>query len=540
MKIAGAITACLLLAASSLWAAGTAREQAVGSLSGSSASGSLRVEAFAGLPWVTASASGSLSERPSYPALDDTRIGIQRIPFYLQLESAVIPPGERFTAECCLDMSESGMSLGGYTCALSWDTTAVAFLGYAAADVGRFGNPLVNEQRAARGQLVFTEAQAQGQTGLVKLLEVFLQAGELPATARSLIRVQVISLNAAYSYRNLLGLVDNQPAEILITDEDITGTDTTAPQITQTTRYQDTDDTSGPYLITTQVNDENLSRVFLLYKTLTENEYHSIEMSRAGQQFSGSIPGQPEGTVVEYYIRAEDSYLNAAFDPAEYASRPYSFRIGAAAGSCDFNGDGRITVSDVIALLIFQKDNPGDLGADFNGDGKSTITDAIAMLLAMRDGTCPDVSAVLSSAAGVTLIEGLTAVEIACLEKAMAGLGLTAREEADFRLAIYGEAGAASLPKAFSLAQNSPNPFNPATTIGFSLPEGFAGKVSLKVFDLRGSLVRVLVDEAGQSGSFTVFWDGTDYRGRSLPSGIYLYRLQTDDFVQTRKMVLLK
>ncbi|MBN2290575.1 MAG: hypothetical protein JXQ83_14670, partial [Candidatus Glassbacteria bacterium] len=57
--------------------------------------------------------------------------------------------------------------------------------------------------------------------------------------------------------------------------------------------------------------------------------------------------------------------------------------------TCDFNGDGKVSVSDVIALLLFQRANPGDLRGDFNRDGKVSVTDAIAMLLAQRDNTCP-------------------------------------------------------------------------------------------------------------------------------------------------------
>ncbi|MBN2289298.1 MAG: hypothetical protein JXQ83_08190 [Candidatus Glassbacteria bacterium] len=57
---------------------------------------------------------------------------------------------------------------------------------------------------------------------------------------------------------------------------------------------------------------------------------------------------------------------------------------------CDFNGDGRKEINDVIALLLFQRANPGDLRADFNGDGKADITDAVSLLIAWKKGTCPD------------------------------------------------------------------------------------------------------------------------------------------------------
>jgi hypothetical protein len=57
--------------------------------------------------------------------------------------------------------------------------------------------------------------------------------------------------------------------------------------------------------------------------------------------------------------------------------------------TCDFNKDGDIDISDVIALVLFQQSNPGDLQGDFNQDGTADIVDAIAMLLAQRDNTCP-------------------------------------------------------------------------------------------------------------------------------------------------------
>ena len=96
------------------------------------------------------------------------------------------------------------------------------------------------------------------------------------------------------------------------------------------------------------------------------------------------------------------------------------------------------------------------------------------------------------------------------------------------------------MPKVFSLAQNSPNPFNPSTTISYSVPEGTSVQVTLKVYDIRGRLVRTLVDEVRQPGTYSVFWDGKDEAGCQVSSGVYLYRMQARDFVQTRKMVLLK
>ncbi|RLB12391.1 MAG: hypothetical protein DRG82_17135, partial [Deltaproteobacteria bacterium] len=98
-----------------------------------------------------------------------------------------------------------------------------------------------------------------------------------------------------------------------------------------------------------------------------------------------------------------------------------------------------------------------------------------------------------------------------------------------------------SLPKAYSLAQNFPNPFNPSTTINFSLPEQ-AGKVEvrLEVFNLRGQLVKTLLNRTLEPGVYQVQWDGTAGDGRQVPSGVYFYRLRTPQFKATRKMVILK
>jgi hypothetical protein len=88
-------------------------------------------------------------------------------------------------------------------------------------------------------------------------------------------------------------------------------------------------------------------------------------------------------------------------------------------------------------------------------------------------------------------------------------------------------------PTRYELAQNFPNPFNPATSISFALPR--SGSVRLKVFSLLGQEVETLVDDIVPAGVHVVRFDG-----RSLSSGMYIYRLEADGFVQTRAMMLLK
>jgi hypothetical protein len=95
-----------------------------------------------------------------------------------------------------------------------------------------------------------------------------------------------------------------------------------------------------------------------------------------------------------------------------------------------------------------------------------------------------------------------------------------------------------TLPTAFSLEQNYPNPFNPTTTIEFAIPR--SGQVRVEVYNMLGRLVTMLVNEQLPAGVYRATWDGRDYWGNQVASGIYLYRLQVKDYVATRKMVMLK
>ena len=91
-----------------------------------------------------------------------------------------------------------------------------------------------------------------------------------------------------------------------------------------------------------------------------------------------------------------------------------------------------------------------------------------------------------------------------------------------------------SLPAGFRLHQNYPNPFNPRTSIRYELSE--ASRVTLKIYDVQGRLVKTLVSAFQEPGSYSV-----DFRTRGLSSGVYLYSLEVGDrFVETRKMILLK
>lgn len=89
------------------------------------------------------------------------------------------------------------------------------------------------------------------------------------------------------------------------------------------------------------------------------------------------------------------------------------------------------------------------------------------------------------------------------------------------------------LPQIFALDQNYPNPFNPSTKISWQSP--VAGYQSIKVYDVLGNEVATLINEEKPVGSYEV-----EFNASNLSSGVYLYKLQAGNFVETKKMILLR
>jgi hypothetical protein len=100
------------------------------------------------------------------------------------------------------------------------------------------------------------------------------------------------------------------------------------------------------------------------------------------------------------------------------------------------------------------------------------------------------------------------------------------------------ETNSSTSPLIYSQAQNRPNPFSRQAVIRFSIPA--REEVSLKVFNAAGAVVRDLLQEKRSAGQHSVVWAGRDDRGRELPSGVYFYQLQTGNFVDTKKAVILR
>lgn len=96
----------------------------------------------------------------------------------------------------------------------------------------------------------------------------------------------------------------------------------------------------------------------------------------------------------------------------------------------------------------------------------------------------------------------------------------------------------AQVPENIQLEQNYPNPFNPVTTIKFQIPN--SQYVRLEIFDIKGKLIRKLIDNEMNAGSHELFWDGRDVKGNHVHSGVYFYTLRSGRDYITKKMTMLR
>ena len=95
------------------------------------------------------------------------------------------------------------------------------------------------------------------------------------------------------------------------------------------------------------------------------------------------------------------------------------------------------------------------------------------------------------------------------------------------------------MPTVFALQQNYPNPFNPVTKLRYAIPKN--GLVTIIIYDMLGRQVKTLVNQTQQDAGYkSVIWDATNDYGNPVSAGIYLYQIRAGEYMQTKKMVLLK
>jgi len=264
-----------------------------------------------------------------------------------------------------------------------------------------------------------------------------------------------------------------------------------------------------------------------------------------------------------FYLLVNDS---AILDPAGSTSREgrsYILKARRLQRRGDMDGNGLLDYRDAFLVFVLASGlrDPSAFSpaqrraADFDNDGTvaGDLDDFLLVLHAIsyipgRDPSLPDktktwpVGPTLASIGNSTWRLDFPDGSAVKLSYGRVPELISAGGEARALLEVFSQPDAPEIPNArlptAELEPNVPNPFNPSTAITFRLSE--LRETSLEIFDLRGRRVKILFQGRTGRGSHTVYWDGTDSKGRRLASGIYFYRLKAGEKSITRKMILEK
>ena len=335
-----------------------------------------------------------------------------------------------------------------------------------------------------------------------------------------------------------------------------------------------------------EITDEaGIGQAFLHY-SVNGGAYSAISMNGTGENFTVQIPVPAAGVDLRYYIEAADGSANQnlTFSPPTAQQSPYCFSV--------FPGK-QIKYDDGSAESFFIVGYYYDENRFAVRLTPSSYPAKINMLRALVNDTTKILLSVFSDSVGVPgrLLAGPWGVRSEAAGKGWINFSLPEPEqpiieEGDFFVvlgwlsnsprnpgigadsslpdnrslffsrsngwkswvfndwmirAAYSTtvgSGGQNLPEQYRLGQNFPNPFNPSTEIRFALKE--TGPALLSIYNVIGQKVKTLADREFPAGEYSLSWDGRDGKGAALPSGVYFYQLSAKNFLQTRKMVLIK
>ncbi len=248
--------------------------------------------------------------------------------------------------------------------------------------------------------------------------------------------------------------------------------------------------------------------------TIPAGNIHAIAFTPSGTLFAA----QRSGSLYKINLTTGEATLIGTASGIQYASIAFSPTDGRL-----FASVSKFVGSDKDAIYIVDTLTAAAAMLGNTGDGASTpsITFKQDGTLFGLKGTQNEINKLIT----ISTTNG-SGTEIG-------SLGISGLQTIYISQIIVGVEDETTLPTEFSLSQNFPNPFNPSTTFRYSIPQ--ASKVVIKVYDILGNEIATLMDEEKSVGTYELTWNAA-----SLPSGVYFYKLRTDSFVETKKMLLLK
>ena len=285
-----------------------------------------------------------------------------------------------------------------------------------------------------------------------------------------------------------------------------------------------------------------------------DNELFEIRFTpTAGFAAEDSIIVVVKGTILDLAGNSLDGNGDGVGQGSPVDDYSFSFTTGLAVYPGDANNDGIVNEMDILPLGVFWEIS-GEARdalvtwtrqpsvswtpkratyADCNGDGVIDEQDILVI------GTHWGLTHQIEGIPTVFTLDELQAASLKFdqLDKIInySDMGETGRKFKDLIAAYLPSPGEI---ETFSLGRNFPNPFNPITTIDFTLPH--TCHVRLEVYNVLGQTVKLLINEQMDSGLKTVVWDGTDDAGSDVPSGVYFYRMSADEFNEVKKMLLIR
>ena len=405
-----------------------------------------------------------------------------------------VRPGEVMTVALGADLSEVPDRLGAYDATITWNPS---LLDYTEAQAAAFGSVTYNTTQLDQGRITFNSFNQSGADGQVELailkFNVIGEAGQSGTLSASFVEV---SATSATSFRNLLPQVQVTPCEFAIA--------------------------RGGLLGDVDANGRVSIRDALIVATYVAD--NTIALPPGSDISLGDVDANSRISIRDALIIA--TYVADPNNPSlpEGISRKPALLAGEA-----------LELGDRLQVFVHPTVDTRAYRLQLDWDPQ------VLSLVRLS----PEPAAMMQQAGSVVLADLSTEplrpleLEFRALLPANSGALVPSLEAVavDFSEGQV-ELSVQRVPQAFALRPNFPNPFNPHTTIRYTLPE--PAPVALMIYDLHGQRIRTLVQQEQIAGYYQVRWDGRDAQNRAVGSGVYFYCLEAGNFVQTRRMMLLK